>query len=261
MDRWPETQGQSVPELTGVLELALDTWQDWGMALKSRPVVIAQIPGGRTNLSYQLHAPGLPFDLLLRLNCPHGESLGIRRDDEKRILETVAAADVTREARHWSPDNRFTVFRHIDARTWNLRDLQNPHKRDRLLKTLARVHQLEPGTPTRHYQDYLNHYWRQLEAAGMLEADLEKAWRDFWPRLVAFDRAGWTPVLTHHDLIPENILETDERLYLIDWEYAAMGHPDIDRWCLDPALVLDPFIHELARWTNELWERVAAIRS
>lgn len=46
------------------------------------------------------------------------------------------------------------------------------------------------------------------------------------------------------------------RLYLIDWEYAALGHPDIDLWGISPALVHEPFIHELARWTNDLWERV-----
>ncbi|WP_027330578.1 choline/ethanolamine kinase family protein [Marinimicrobium agarilyticum] len=248
-------------EAPGALEQALDTWPDWGMGLKDRPRVIAPVPGGRTNRSYQLHAPGLPYELLLRLNNPRGESLGIQREHEERILETVAAAGITRGAGYWSPDYCFTVFRHIDARTWNASDLENPYQRRRLLEMLARVHQLEPETPRRRYQDYLSHYWHQLEAAGAIEQKLAQGWNDFWPRLVAFDRSGWEPVLTHHDLIPENILESDERLYLIDWEYAAVGHPDIDRWCLDPSLVVDPFVHELAQWTNDLWERVVALNS
>ncbi len=248
-------------ESGGALEQALDTWPDWCMGLKGRPSVIAPVPGGRTNLSYQLYAPGLPYELLLRLNNPQGESLGIRREHEERILETVAAAGITRGAGYWSPDYRFTVFRHIDARTWSASDLEHPYQRRRLQEMLARVHQLQPETPPRRYQDYLNHYWKQLDAAGMIEPELAKAWSDFWPRLGAFDCSGWEPVLTHHDLIPENILETDERLYLIDWEYAAIGHPDIDRWCLDPTLVLNPFIHELAQWTNDLWEKVVVLNS
>lgn len=248
-------------ESSSALEQALDTWPDWCMGLSGRPSVIAPVPGGRTNLSYQLQAPGLPYELLLRLNNPRGESLGIQREHEERILETVAAAGITRGAGYWSPDYRFTVFRHIDARTWSARDLLNPHQRRRLLEMLARVHQLQPETPRRHYAHYLDHYWQQLDSAGVIDSALARAWKEFRPRLRAFDRSGWQPVLTHHDLIPENILETDERLYLIDWEYAAVGHPDIDRWCLDPSLVLDPFVHELAQWTNELWERVVALNS
>lgn len=241
------------------LEAALDTWRSWNLSLTGRPRVMAPVPGGRTNVSYQLEAPGLPYELLLRLNNPRGGTLGIQRNQEKRILETVAAAGLTRGALYWSADYRFTVFRHIDARTWSAKDLQNPHQRHRLLDMLARVHQLRPETPTRRYQDYLNHYWQQLKAAGVIDPELAGEWEAFWPRLVAFDRSGWEPVLTHHDLIPENILETDGRLYLIDWEYAAVGHPDIDRWCLDPALVHDAFVPELAQWTNDLWEKVVSL--
>jgi len=35
-------------------------------------------------------------------------------------------------------------------------------------------------------------------------------------------------VICHHDMVPENIIETDRGLFIIDWEYAALGHPGLD---------------------------------
>ncbi len=238
------------------LEQALDNWSEWGLPLTGRPAVLGPIPGGRTNRSYRLRAPGLAYDLLLRLNNPFGARLGIRRDDEARILEAVASAGLTPGACYWDPAQRFTLFPHIDARTWNPNDLQVPRQRQRLENCLEAVRDIRPPTPRRSYTTYLTHYWQQLVGREQVDSTLERRWQRFLPELEAFDCSDWVPVLTHHDLIPDNILDTGQYLYLIDWEYAAVGHPDIDRWCLDPSQVQEPFIHELARWTNDLWERV-----
>jgi thiamine kinase-like enzyme len=35
-------------------------------------------------------------------------------------------------------------------------------------------------------------------------------------------------VLCHHDLIPENIIQGANGLFIIDWEYASLGHPQFD---------------------------------
>lgn len=238
------------------LEQAIDTWRDWQLPLTGRPIVLGPIPGGRTNRSYRLRAPGLAYDLLLRLNNPYGPRLGIRRAEEALILEAVARAGLTRGACYWDPAQRFTLFQHINARTWSQNDLKDPAQRRRLEDCLGAARDIRPPTPCRSYVAYLTHYWQQLVAAGKVDSTLERRWQGFLPELEAFDRSGWTPVLTHHDLIPENILDTGRRLYLIDWEYAAVGHPDIDTWCLDPSRMQEPFIHELASWTNDLWERV-----
>lgn len=248
-----------MPEQFPGLEAALDSWRHWGLGLDARPAVIGPVEGGRTNRSFQLHAPGLSYDLLLRLNHPRGHRLGIDREQEAAILEAVASTGLTRGACYWSPERRFTVFPYLQARTWTEADFRDPHQRRRLMECLGAVRALAPGTPRRSYTDYLDHYWRQLWSAGVADAGLAARWWAFRAELVRFDRGDWHPVLTHHDLIPENVLETGGRIYLIDWEYAAVGHPDVDRWCIDPALVHDSFIHELAQWTNDLWERVARL--
>lgn len=248
-----------VPEPFISLEAALATWREWELPITDTPHVLGPIEGGRTNRSFRLRAPGLGDDLLIRLNNPQSPRLGINREQEAVILDTVAAAGLTRGACYWSPRRDFTVFRHIEARTWGTDDFRDARQRRRLMECLGVAQVLAPGTPRRSYTAYLDHYWQQLEDAGAIDMALARRWWRFRDTLVAFDRTDWPAVLTHHDLIPENVLETADRLYLIDWEYAAVGHPDIDRWCLDPALVREPFIHELARWTNELWERIVRL--
>ena len=98
----------------------------------------------------------------------------------------------------------------------------------------------------------------QLERAGRVSKELRKRWEAFEARLADFDRGPWTACLVHHDLIPANVLEASSGLYLIDWEYAAPGHPDIDRWSIDPATSREPFVAELMGWINDLWERLTA---
>ena len=43
------------------------------------------------------------------------------------------------------------------------------------------------------------------------------------------DQADWRPIITHNDLVPENIIYSGNQIYLIDWEYADFAHPFSDK--------------------------------
>ena len=45
---------------------------------------------------------------------------------------------------------------------------------------------------------------------------------------VTLDSKVWSPVINHQDIVPGNLIEKDNQIFLIDWEYSAFGHPDID---------------------------------
>lgn len=237
----------------------IDSWRDWGLELTDRPQLIESIESGRTNRNYRLSAPGRTGDLLLRVNHPNPARLGIDREREREILAFAADAGLTRPVWHWDPEQRFVIFPYLPARTWTTADLKNPKQLARLWPMIERLHQIAPEWPRRRYHAYLSHYWQQLEKAGQVDTALKHAWQAFEPRLRAFDEAPWSARLVHHDLIPDNILDTDERLYLIDWEYAAPGHADIDIWTVDPTAVREPFVAEMMDWINSLWERLILI--
>lgn len=238
------------------LERLIDSWREWGLDLTDRPYLIEPIETGRTNENYRLRAPGAAKDLLLRINHPDPARLGIDRQLEREILSWTAGADIGRPVWYWDPDERFVIFPFLPGRTWTKADLQNPEQLDRLWLKVGRLHGMNPPWQRRRYHTYLCHYWRQLEESGQVDEPLRKAWQAFEPRLKAFDASYWTARLVHHDLIPDNILETEDGLHVIDWEYAAPGHPDIDIWSLDPSAVREPFVTEMMDWINGLWERL-----
>ncbi|MDT8408875.1 MAG: phosphotransferase [Wenzhouxiangellaceae bacterium] len=241
------------------LEQVLDGWREWGLPLGRRPRLVAPVPGGRTNRNFRLDAPGMEHDLLLRLNHPDPERLGIDRGLEHEILSLTAREGIGRRCCHWDPAARFALFPWLEARSWTLADMARPEQRVRLWPLLERLGQIRLQRPRRCYHAYLLHYWRQLEQAGRVEPDWVAAWQAFEPRLRSFAAADWPARLVHHDLIPENILDTGQRLYLIDWEYAAPGHPDIDAWSVDPGAAGEPFVAEMMGWINDLWERLAKV--
>jgi thiamine kinase len=238
------------------LETLLDDWRQWDLPLSARPALLAAVPGGRTNRNFRLSAPGMDTDLLFRLNHPDPARLGIDRRLEHDILALAASADISRPCCHWDARARYALFPYLEARNWTAADFADPEQRQRLWPMVQRLGQITLDRPRRRYGPYIRHYWDQLTRAGLTDHDLEARWRAFEPALVAFDQADWSARLVHHDLIPANVLETADRLYLIDWEYAAMGHPDIDIWSVDPGAVKEPFIAEMMGWVIDLWERL-----
>jgi thiamine kinase-like enzyme len=40
--------------------------------------------------------------------------------------------------------------------------------------------------------------------------------------------APFQPVLCHNDLLAANLIDDGDRVWLVDWEYAGMGHPLFD---------------------------------
>ncbi|MGY6553443.1 MAG: choline/ethanolamine kinase family protein [Wenzhouxiangella sp.] len=238
------------------LASALATWRHWGLDLSARPRLVAPVPGGLTNRNYRLSAPGFEAGLLLRINHPDPERLGIDRRAERIILAAVAEQGIARPALYWDPAERFALFPWLEARPWTAADFASLKQRARLWPVLEQLAGLLPELPRRNYLDYLSHYWHQTDQAGLADDDLRRAWQDFEPRLRAFAAQSWPARLVHHDLVPANVLDTGQRLVLIDWEYAAVGHPEIDRWSIDPDSCREPFIAEMMNWINALWERL-----
>ncbi|QKK02863.1 MAG: phosphotransferase [Pseudomonadota bacterium] len=245
--------------LDRLLADALASWRRWGLPLTGPPRLKAAIPDGRTNRNLRLDAPGLDADLLLRLNHPAPRRLGIDRAREREILALTARAGISRPACYWDPDDRFVIFPYIEGRCWQTSDYDRPQQRRRLWPLIERLGEVSLDWPRRRYLDYLRHYWSELERHDATDPPLRARWHAFEPELAAFDRSVWPVRLVHHDLVPANVIDSGGRLYLIDWEYAAPGHPDIDVWAVDPGAIREPFIAEMMGWIVALWERLIRI--
>lgn len=238
------------------IEQVLKTWPSWPSALDRPPQLLGVLLGGRTNVAYriQVQENGRDFEWVVRLNRQHSGRLGIDRQQEAVILDAVAGAGLIPKPIHIDTELGFLISPLIAGRTWQKSDFQSQKQRIRLRELLDQTHELSVSLPARHYGGYLAHFWQQLLARDAVSSQLKREWQSFQRDLEQFESAGWTPRLTHHDVIPENIVETGNRIFLLDWEYAAMGLSEIDYWAVDPGWIKEPMVCQIIQWINYLWE-------
>lgn len=236
------------------LERALDSWSLWSPAPATRPGNPRRLAGGLTNVSWRVVT--CHGDAVIRIHCADDRRLGIDRTREALIVDAVVDAGVAPAVWFRDPGNRFTVSRYIPGRVWSDADLRDPEQCRRLAAVVNRYRALSLPLPARDYVAYLDHYVRQLLDWGIAVtpalADRLEHWRE---RIARWQYAGWQPRLTHHDLTPGNIIEGEQGLMLIDWEYAAPGCPALDDLALGRASG-DPVVAALAGLMNDYWALV-----
>tara|TARA_B110000503_G_scaffold1976_1_gene2653 strand:- start:25048 stop:25380 length:333 start_codon:yes stop_codon:yes gene_type:complete len=97
----------------------------------------------------------------------------------------------------------------------------------------------------------------QLSEASLLTLPIEA----MQAAAAVVDEAEWQAVICHHDLVPENIIINDLGVFILDWEYAAIGHPGLDRLrlcgliddtTLDEVATVAPLM-QLQQTMDQLW--------
>ncbi|MFQ3323528.1 MAG: thiamine kinase [Pseudomonadales bacterium] len=203
----------------------LQGWQDWPLGLTQQPDLLGRLEGGSTNQSYLIKAGDT--QMVLRVNASNSDALGINRQHEKIILEKVSALGLCPEVFYVDVDAGICLSQYVGENYWQNIAVQQFSKRQRLLAALNQIHRVECELPPRRYRSYLNHYWH-----GVLDLDIKLADEIYREReflLTVIDEFSSQPaVLTHHDLVTSNIIDCKNQLYVLDWEYAAMGQAEFD---------------------------------
>jgi thiamine kinase-like enzyme len=185
------------------------------------PVAHAPVPleGGITNRNYRVRFGAT--DYVLRLPGKDTSLLGIDRDAERLANEAAARlgiAPAVAAADAQAIVTRFVVCRAVDPD--RLRADPSP-----VARALRAFHDSHAELPTTFWvPDLLDDYARIVaERGGSIPSGYAAA------REIAGRVAGVLPlsepVPCHDDLLPANLLVVDgERIMLVDWEYAGMGH-------------------------------------
>lgn len=208
-----------------VLQLALCSWQDWNTGglgpPASKPEVFTELFGGRTNKTFLVGCD--EFRAIVRVNSPDGLKLGIDRQREKRILELLQPTGLVPKI--FAIHNDFLVSEFIEGSSLTDNSLKSSHILGSLAAALELIQSVKmPGAGARNYLDYCQQYLNQLSevtVSPLVVKQIEEAAR-------TVDAESWQPVICHHDMVPENIIVNDRGLFIIDWEYAALGHPGLD---------------------------------
>ncbi len=199
----------------------LENWRQWQAPFQSEPCIVSQLEGGLTNTSFIIEAGS--ERAVLRLNNPDATKLGVNRQTEITILKKLQCADFV--PRTYFADHNLLVTEYIDGYALDANSALKPDIKQQIEKTIEQIQAITlPDLDTRRYQSYLQQYCNQLSPLY-----LDKTIRQSLLQIAhTIDAEDWNAVLCHHDLIPENIIQGANGLFIIDWEYASLGHPQFD---------------------------------
>ena len=195
-----------------------------GYAPGDPAITVTRLSGGSVNRSYSVHTPAGRF--VLRLSQGPDAWLTADRSVE-RALQRIASRSliapriIAADSRDW-----WMVTEYITGRLWMEPDFANPERLARLGDTLRRLHELPPPNIGRF--DLLKALAGYVERVGADPSFLDWA-TAAWRVSGADDRPL---AILHHDLHGSNLIETADRLVLIDWECAAVSDPLLDVACI-----------------------------
>lgn len=160
---------------------------------------------------------------MLRVNNPDASKLGVNRQTEITILKKLQSTDFV--PRFYFADSGFLVREYIEGFALDDASITDPDIKKQIENALKVIQSVKfTDLDPRNYEAYCREYCNQLSPVY-----LDKTIRQALFQIARnIDTQNWTPVLCHHDLIPENIIMNSRGLFIIDWEYASLGHPQFD---------------------------------
>lgn len=155
---------------------------------------------------------------------------GIMRFNEHAASRAAHLAGISPAVLHSGPG--IMVLRYIEGETLCAQDICKPEILPRVVALIQRCHhdipaQLRGPALTFWVFQVLRHYTHTLNQAN-------SPWCDQFPRLTSIaaqleqDVGDISLVFGHNDLLPANLLNDGERLWLIDWDYAGFNSPLFD---------------------------------
>lgn len=203
----------------------MNRWQSWNHSnrchLKSRPEVQYKLSNGLTNHSFLVGAADQKA--VVRVNCAYANLLGIDRAREIDVLTVLAESNLVPKVLFVSEE--VMVSEYINGSKLTKEMLENPYLRLQIKKKLKEISSFNKvNEPRFNYLSHCENYVTQLSCKHLQFVNVDQ----LLSAAEHIDAEDWTPCLCHHDLVPENVLVSDDGLYFLDWEYVALGHPAYD---------------------------------
>jgi len=187
-------------------------------------VEVTRLSGGSVNRSYSVFTPAGRF--VLRLSKGPDAWLTSDRAVERELHRIAAKALIAPRIIAADPNDWWMVTEYITGRLWMEPDFANPQRLERLGEALRRLHELPPPDTGRF--DLLRALADYTERVGV-----ETSYLDWAAAAWGISGADARPLaILHHDLHGSNLIETADRLVLIDWECAAVSDPLLDVACI-----------------------------
>jgi thiamine kinase-like enzyme len=186
-----------------------------------------RLEGGLSNQNFLVRDGTEPY--VVRFVGGDDPAHGIVRDREVAVSRAAHRAGIAPELVLAEPG--LLVLRFVAGRALGEDDLRDPAMLARVAELLRSCHRdvaahLRGPAPCFWVFHALRDYLAQLDAQGGEAGRTERLRRVIarLERAVGPSRLA----LTHNDLMPGNIIDDGQRLWLIDWEFAGYGAPLFD---------------------------------
>ncbi|GAC1376840.1 MAG: hypothetical protein NVSMB44_45830 [Ktedonobacteraceae bacterium] len=183
--------------------------------------VVTPLLGGITNQNYRVDIGGESF--VLRIGGKGTQLLGIDRSREHTCTAMAAARGVGAEVIYFLPSEDVLVTRFIVGASISPETAAQPAMLSRIVSSLKRYH-AGPAFPGffSPFATVHNYHKLALERGIPFPATLPRVFalmRQIEDALAPLHR----PQPCHNDLLVGNFLDDGSNIWLLDWEYAAMG--------------------------------------
>jgi thiamine kinase-like enzyme len=198
----------------------LDALFDQTQSLAGKPRTICELSGGLTNRNYKVTTPGGSF--VARISAGGSELLAIDRDCEYRNSLTAAAAGAGAPVVEYRPQDRLLVIGYIEGRTFDAADVAAAENLPRIAQACRRLH---AGDRFGNDFDMFGIQRRYLSVARSRGFKIPAGYDDLEPQFTAAEKAlavrAEDTVPCNNDLLPANLIDGGERIWLIDYELSG----------------------------------------
>ncbi|MEN9507167.1 MAG: hypothetical protein RI958_3093 [Actinomycetota bacterium] len=232
-------------------------------AWRGRPVDIGRLGGGITNHNFVVTVDGEQF--VVRIPGEHTELLGIDRTHEAVATRQAAELGIAPEVVGELPGVGTLITRLAPGLSADDRSVDD--RLEDVVDLLTRFH--HSGTlPSRFpVHRVVERHARDAATRGVTPPPaFEHLQRRSRAIEAAFARSADRPVPCHNDLLPANVLVGDDRVWLIDFEYAGMNDAFFDLANLSINCGFDPgnderlLRHRFGAVTNRSWARLQLMK-
>lgn len=197
------------------------------LPLWSGPVDPVRLGGGMTNVNFLVEDAGRRFVARIGDDIPVHQ---VMRFNERAASRAAAAAGISPKAVYWEPGALVIEF--VEGRTLTEAAVREPTRLERILPVIIKCHRDVP----RHLRGAVLMFWvfHSVRDYAATLAEGGSRHMPLLPRLMeTADRleAAVGPVdivFGHNDLLPGNLIDDGERIWLIDWDYGGFNSPLFD---------------------------------
>ena len=187
-------------------------------------VEIEALKKGMTNRSFRFRCRDKRY--IMRIP---GEGTGkmINREQEYAVYQVVGKEGICDPVCYMNPKNGYKITEFLE--NTRVCDAMDPEDVRTCMRYLREMH--SKGMKVGHTFDIFQQI-EQYESYWMGEPSIYRDYEETKKKMyelkkyIDVQEKEWT--LTHIDAVPDNFLFANDRIYLIDWEYAGMQDPHVD---------------------------------